>query len=253
MKRKMPAILFLHVLMLVSFMANSLFAPSASALEAPKAKFIFTPAIPYVNETVRFNATASTPGNGSIILYSWDFGDNTTGTGMVIEKSYTLPNNYTVTLTVTDSLGLNDTTFKIITVLPVPVEACLDLYNQKGGFGRNQPSGNFAPGEIVVLTALVTYNNEPVEYKPVAFEVRDALGEVVLYRSAMTDEEGLAKIDFAIRRDCLPNIFGIWMAIATSSVSQQEVSDTLTFRVFGPFLDIFTQQPEPYSGRGVNE
>jgi len=254
MKRKRPVLLPFHVLILVAFMANVPYIlPSAYALEAPEARFTFTPAIAYINETIVFNATASTPGNGSIILYSWDFGDNTTGTGMIIEKSYSLPNNYTVTLTVTNSGGLNDTTSKIVIVLPEPTGPWIDLYNQKGGFGRNQPSGEFAPGEMVELTALVTYNNEPVEYKPVSFEVKDALGEVVLYRSAMTDENGLAKINFTIRRDCLPNIFGTWLAIATVSISQQIVGDSLTFTVFGPFLDIYTQHPEPYSGRGINQ
>jgi PKD repeat protein len=254
MKGKRSMMLLFQVLLLLSFMANFLHAlPSASALEAPKAKFTFTPPIPYVNETILFNATASTPGNGTIILYSWNFGDNTTGTGMFINKSYTLSNNYTVTLTVTNSLGLNDTTSKIVGVLPAPAGAWLDLYNQRGGFGRNQPSGEFAPGEIVVLTALVTYNNAPVAHKPVSFEVRDSLGGVVLYRSAMTDENGLAKIDFALYRDCLSDLFGIWMVIATSSISEQIVSDTLTFRVSGPFLDISTQHPDPYSGKGLNE
>jgi len=129
----------------------------------------------------------------------------------------------------------------------------IDLYNQKGGQGPNEPSEDFAPGEIVELTALVTYNGEPVEYKLVGFEVRNAIGEAVLYRSNMTDANGLATISFTIRGDCLPEIFGTWTALATTSVAEQTISDMLTFKVIGPLLDIYTQKPEPYSGKGSDQ
>lgn len=252
MKKKMPTSFPLHLFLLLLFLANIIYIlPSASTLEVPEANFTFTPAVAYVNETILFDASTSKSANGSIILFHWNFGDNTTGTGMIIGKSYSIANNYTVILTVTDSNGLNGTTSEVVTILPIPTGPWLDLYNQKGGFGRNQASGDFIPGETVILTAFVTYNDEPVEYKPVSFEVKDSVGEVVLYRNAMTNENGLATIDFTIRRDCLPNIFGTWVAIATSSISQQTVTDCLTFRVYGPMLDIYTQHPEPYSGKGL--
>ena len=131
----------------------------------------------------------------------------------------------------------------------------IDLYNQKGGQGPNEPSGDFAPGERVKLTALLTYYGEPVEYKLVSFEVRNPIGEVVLDRSNITDVNGLAGINFTIRGDweCLPEIFGTWTALAVASVSEQTVSDTLIFKVTGPYLDLYTQKPEPYRGKRPNQ
>lgn len=129
----------------------------------------------------------------------------------------------------------------------------IDLYNQKGGQGLSEPSGNFAPGEIVKLTALLTYSGEPVEYKLVGFEVKNSVGEIILDRGNMTDANGLAKINFTIRGECLPKVFGTWTAIALASVSGQTVNDTLTFKVTGPYLDVYTQKPEPHSGKGPNE
>jgi PKD repeat protein len=253
-KKNPPPSFILCILVLLFSLTNLFFTlPNASTAEFPQASFTFSPAIPYVNESASFNASASKPGEGSIVLYSWNFGDNTTGTGIFLEKSFTVSANYTVTLTVTNNAGANDTTSKLITILPKPEVVSLDLYNQKGGQGQNQPSGDFTSGEVVELTALVTYNNESVEYKPVSFEVEDAMGEPVLYRSAMTDENGLAKINFTILAECLPNLFGTWTVFAVSTVSGQQASDTLTFKVFGPYLDIYTQQPEPYSGRGLNQ
>jgi len=219
----------------------------------PHASFTHIPLAPYVNDIVTFNASMSTSDNGYIISYEWYFGDGTNGTGMVINKVYEAAGNYTMTLTVTDNQGAKDTALELIMVVPDPEELAIDLYNQRGGQGRNQSSGDFAPGEVVELIALVTYNDEPVEYKPVSFEVMDAMGEAVIYRSAMTDENGLAKINFTLYTECLPHLIGTWTAIASTSVSEQNASDTLTFKVAGVFLDIFTQKPEPYSGRGPNQ
>ena len=129
----------------------------------------------------------------------------------------------------------------------------IDLYNQKGGQGPNEPSGDFAPGEIVVLTALLTYSGEPLENKLVGLEVTNPIGEIVLDRINMTDANGLARINFTIRGDCLPGIFGKWTALAVASVAEQTITDTLTFKVTGPYLDVYTQKPEPYSGKGPNE
>ncbi|RLI43690.1 hypothetical protein DRO69_09030 [Candidatus Bathyarchaeota archaeon] len=227
--------------------------PQAFTAEAPQANFKHIPLVPYVNESITFDASKSTPGDGDIIFYNWNFGDNTTATGIIVEKSYKISANYTVTLTVTNSAGLNDTISKTVTVLQEPEVLLIDLYNQRGGQGRSQPSEDFAPGEAVELAALLTYNNEPIQYKSVSFEVRDAMDQTVLYRSAITDENGLAKIDFVIQAECVPNIFGTWTALAISTVSDQLVSDTLSFKVSGPYLDVYTQHPDPYSGKGLNQ
>jgi hypothetical protein len=126
----------------------------------------------------------------------------------------------------------------------------LDLYNQKGGQGPNQPSGSFAPGETVELRALLEYNGDPVENKFVGFEVTNSIGEIILIRSNMTDANGIAKINFTVIGECFPDLYGEWSALATSTVSGLFANDTLTFNVTGAFLDLYTQKPEPYSGRG---
>jgi len=129
----------------------------------------------------------------------------------------------------------------------------LDLYNQRGGQGPNQPSGSFAPGETVELTALLKYNEEPVENKLVGFEVRNSIGEIALIRSDMTDANGIAKINFTVTGECFPELYGTWSALAISTVSGLIANDTLTFSVTGPYLDLYTQTPEPYSGRGPHQ
>ena len=87
----------------------------------PQASFTYTPPEPWVNVTVVFDASASTPENGTIISYEWDFGD---GTDPVIEYDpvtthiFTTNDTFTVTLNVTDSEGLWCITSKPVTVSP---------------------------------------------------------------------------------------------------------------------------------------
>jgi PKD repeat protein len=86
--------------------------------DSPFANFLYTPENPLVNQTITFNASSSYDPDGDITLYDWDFGDgNTTNTtAQIITHSYSLPNNYTVTLTVTDDDGAKNSTSKVIGV-----------------------------------------------------------------------------------------------------------------------------------------
>jgi len=70
------------------------------------------PSIPKVNETVQFT-DASTDPDGTIILWLWDFGDGTNGTGEATTHTYSNLGVYNVTLTVTDdenAIGSTETT-----------------------------------------------------------------------------------------------------------------------------------------------
>ncbi len=72
---------------------------------APTAAFTFS-----VNSLVAsLNASTSVDPDGTIATYAWNFGDNTTGTGVTATHSYTTAGTYTVTLTVTDNGGLTGT------------------------------------------------------------------------------------------------------------------------------------------------
>jgi PKD repeat protein len=89
----------------------------------PQADFTYSPLNPLIDETVTFDASSSTPNGGSIIAYLWDFGDGSpllNTTDPIVTHIYTVAGDYTVTLTVFDDQGLNDTTSKTITVSKAP-------------------------------------------------------------------------------------------------------------------------------------
>jgi len=97
----------------------------------PSAEFTYSPSQPKVNQTTTFNAAASyTAPPREIVQYEWDFGDDTSDTGMIVEHNYTTPGIYTVTLTVVDNATGTDlihTVFDTATTMP---HIWYELYSQ---------------------------------------------------------------------------------------------------------------------------
>ncbi len=58
--------------------------------------------------TVKLDASRSRSLGPKIVSYEWDFGDGTTGTGKIVEHSYSSAGSYNVTLTITDDYGKTD-------------------------------------------------------------------------------------------------------------------------------------------------
>ena len=82
----------------------------------PTASFTATPTSGTVPLAVAFDASASSDPNSSgssgiasIASYAWNFGDGSTGTGVKPSHTYSTAGTYTVTLAVTDALGLIST------------------------------------------------------------------------------------------------------------------------------------------------
>ena len=62
----------------------------------------------FINTTVIFDGSLSSDEDGNITNYTWNFGDETTGYGEVTTHAYAHPDEYIVTLTVTDNKGATD-------------------------------------------------------------------------------------------------------------------------------------------------
>lgn len=131
--------------------------------------------------------------------------------------------------------------------MPLAVGAQIDVYTEKGGEGPGYDpshvpfpydkgwSGAFAPQEEVTVYAKVTYNDDPVQNKPVAFEVKDENNVPVLFRTAFTNSLGIATIDFRMVWECnrdpyFVDNFEEWSIFATVSIAEQIVDDICKFR-----------------------
>jgi len=93
--------------------------------KVPVADFTFSPAEPIKNTEVTFDASASYDPDGTIVNYTWNFGETYVvgnsnvstyiGHGMIVKYAYTHVGTFTVTLTVTDNKGLNYTVSRPLT------------------------------------------------------------------------------------------------------------------------------------------
>jgi PKD repeat protein len=86
---------------------------------APTASFNFSPTSPGQFQTVNFTAEASRVGETSrtITSYEWRFGDGATASGVTATHSYSVLGTYPVTLTVTDSAGIQGTSSQNVTIV----------------------------------------------------------------------------------------------------------------------------------------
>lgn len=136
-------------------------------LNRPIARFTFAPAKPAVGQPVSFDARSSSDPDGTIVTYFWGFGDGATATGAISSHSYSIPGNFSVSLTVTDNSGLTH------------IETQSVLVN----------SLNQAPNAIFAFTP-----TRPVAGSPVTFDASsssDADGVIVLYTWDFSDSSPL--------------------------------------------------------------
>ncbi len=70
----------------------------------PDARFTVDPSSPAVNQLVTFDASGTYDPSGLVSLYTWDFGDGSTGQGIYVTHSYSAVRSYTVTLMVWESV-----------------------------------------------------------------------------------------------------------------------------------------------------
>jgi len=114
------------VIILIAFitlLANLSAFPLAKSAYPPQASFIYWPLTPYQNQTVYFDASASSAEgyNDTITKYEWSFGDGTpkvTKTNPFATHNFTQLTTFIVKLNVTDNEGLWSTTSKTLTTLP---------------------------------------------------------------------------------------------------------------------------------------
>jgi len=93
--------------------------PPPPTNQPPTARFSFTPTSPAPGDLVSFDGTASSDPDGSIVSYSWTFGNgNGAGGSPLVANRYEQAGMYTVTLVVEDNSGAKAETSATVVVLP---------------------------------------------------------------------------------------------------------------------------------------
>jgi PKD repeat protein len=98
---------------------------TVSVANPPLATFTASTTDPLVGTAVSFSAAGSSDPNAgaSIAAYHWSFGDGGSAAGPATSHAYAAAGPHTVTLTVTDSLGLSSSVSEVIDALTSPVAA----------------------------------------------------------------------------------------------------------------------------------
>lgn len=101
-----------------SLMNNGYFDNRISQPEPqpPVAAFDYSPKPVLVGQLVTFNGSASYDPDGTVVFWSWNFGDSGTGSGQLATHTYASEGNFTVTLAVFDNDNFTDSTSKVVSV-----------------------------------------------------------------------------------------------------------------------------------------
>lgn len=101
-----------------------------------------------VRDAIQF--TADSPGRE--LTYTWDFGDNTFGSGTAVSHSYQSGGSYTVTVTVTDALNQSSTTKQNVTVTVPGPQAMFTAQGDGYGDFTFDASGSSADPSTTIST-----------------------------------------------------------------------------------------------------
>jgi uncharacterized repeat protein (TIGR01451 family) len=152
-----------------------------------------------VGETVAFTDTSTPDGPGFTRV--WDFGDGSQGRGAVADHAYTTDGTFTVTLTVTDTLGRSDAATSTVTVAPPTLVASFDQSATTAEVGvtlsftdtstTNVPpiaawAWDFGDGSALVTTQNATHVYSRKGTYTVILTITDAFGYVDTATSTVT-------------------------------------------------------------------
>ncbi len=156
----------------------------------PVADFNYTPAEPTDVDNIKFNANSSYDPDGSIVNYTWDFGDGTKGYGKIVYHKYEDNGTYMVTLTVKDDKGTENTVKQQIVVANVPPTARISYLPEEPKIRKNINFTSLSydsDGSIVNYTWDFGDGNISYEENPVHAYAKIGTYNVTL---VVTDDDG---------------------------------------------------------------
>lgn len=130
---------------------------SVTSNSVPVAVIDAWPLSGYAPLTVNLNASGSSDGDGSIVSYSWDFGDNSSQTGVQAEHIYNISGNHEVTLTVTDDSGATGSATVTVQVTANSPPEILD-------FSASPTEFDNPPGKVIFSCSAVDNENDSLSY-----------------------------------------------------------------------------------------
>jgi PKD repeat protein len=137
--------------------ATQMIAIEGPALNQPPRAVINAPTNGTVGDSLDFDGSSSSDPDGTIVSYSWVFGDGTTASGATVSHSYSTADDYTVSLTVTDDEGSSDSSSY---TLPIEEPSSQTLSDQSTGSSAT-PTATPEPSPAPSATPTATPQASP--------------------------------------------------------------------------------------------
>src|SRR5439155_15331609 len=118
----------------------------------PTVSFTISPTSAISSQSVTF--TATTVGGTNPFTFSWNFGDNSSGSGNVVSHTYSVQGTYIVTLSVRDANAQTATSTQTLSVAPSPLTASFAM----------TPSSGLMVGQLASFTASVSGGTSPYTF-----------------------------------------------------------------------------------------
>lgn len=180
---------------------------------------------------ITFDGSGSTDPDGSIVDYSWDFGDGSTGSGPTPSHTYAAEGTYHVTLQVSDDAGATDSAMTTATIAPVAGGADVFLTSLNAPNNVTGKTGRTKSREIKVKGDGVTIAQDAT----VSLSVVSPAGvTVVAHPASMTKlvspDNGATKYRFDADISCdAPGTYVLeWTATISAAQNSDPGNDTLT-------------------------
>lgn len=166
-----------------------------------------------VDETVKFDGSQSFDSDGEITEYFWDFGDGTSGSGVLTEHKYSQPGKYKVKLKITDNTTVsnNFATDELVVVV------------------NDQPVANAGADLLIAANETITLNGA---------QSVDRDGKIIEYNWSLGD--GTTKSGSSVTHSYnSPGVYKVKLQVRDDSKSKSEYnSDSLVVTVNFPPVSI---------------
>ncbi len=173
------------------------------------------------NQNIQFTANAT--GGVSPYSYSWNFGDGTSDTGNPVTHSYSAAGYYTVTVTVTDSIGETASDSVTINIQQVSTSMTLQITQ-----GVTEYNGSYytVNGDTLTMQAQLLYGNFGIKDQTIYFYVNNTA-----VAQAMTDESGTAIASWTVNTTGQLSIYAYYQG---ASGYAPATSNTVTVNAVSP-------------------
>lgn len=164
--------------------------PAGTAGQIGNVQIVTPPTNGLQGQSLNFNAATAIPSaaGATIQSYTWSFGDGATASGQTVSHVFQTAGNYTVTLTVTDSTGMRNTTSSTIVIssaTPPPPPGGVTVTYPAGWDLVGGPAGTVETGSS---GSLYTYqaNDSNYEVLPAGTALQGGLGYWAQFASTTT-------------------------------------------------------------------